>query len=461
MGLNPRAWSAGDVVAGVTVAATSLPQYIAYAELAALAGHRGISTAAPPLVVFSVVTGSPSLVVGLTSITALMSEAALGGHEYREANGEAAWTDLLGAFAVLVGAASLLFAVTGVANLAKNIPGSVKAGWKLGFALTVVASQAAGAFFSKGSQYAKVNCSLPQVGGGKLAGGAANMYRLGWTLLSPGHWSLDTVLIASLTFVIVMYGKQILTSALGRELLPGLEVVLATIAVTIFSLFMNYDGSIVGLPPEVPTSGDRATDLASLLLDAAAGWVWKWPWDLPFAAVVDRLSGWITATATVFAFAAVDFLAIISVEDAAPPKGGWSPTREMAGQGVASLASGIAGSGPVGGSLSRSLVATLVGASSPLTGLVCGIATLCLARPEVATLLAPVPKALLAAIVLAAVLPGVVRPKDVLKLRGGDAVVAWVTALSSVATDPTVGFAVGMGAFGLVWVVAGRRQKKE
>merc|ERR1719454_1567315 len=88
-----------------------------------------------------------------------------------------------------------------------------------------------------------------------------------------------------------------------------------------------------------------------------------------------------------------------------------------------------------------------MGATSPLMGFASGVTTLVLAFPQVGGLLAPTPKAVLAAVVLAAVLPGVVRPKDVLKLRGTDALVAWTTAAASCAWDPTVGFGAGLAAY--------------
>merc|ERR1719367_2454869 len=108
-----RRWSLSDVVAGITVAATSLPQYVAYAELAGLRGHRGIRSSGPPLLAFALVTGSPCLCMGVTSITALMTYADPGGAAYIDANGEEKWVDLVSAYAVLVGVASFLLAVSG------------------------------------------------------------------------------------------------------------------------------------------------------------------------------------------------------------------------------------------------------------------------------------------------------------------------------------------------------------
>merc|ERR1712232_340996 len=154
----------------------------------------------------------------------------------------------------------------------------------------------------------------------------------------------------------------------------------------------------------------------------------QWPWDI--------------ATAT--AFAGVNFLAIVSCLDACPPPGGWGPNHELAGQGAGCVVSGMLGSAPIGGSLSRSMVASLTGASTPLMGFVCGSATMLLALPHVAMLLASTPKAALAAVVLAAVLPSVIYPKDLLKLDGVDTVVGFATAVASSFIDPTKGFAVGL-----------------
>eukprot|EP00746_Dinoflagellata_sp_MGD_P080943 gnl/MRDRNA2_/MRDRNA2_32249_c0_seq1.p1 gnl/MRDRNA2_/MRDRNA2_32249_c0~~gnl/MRDRNA2_/MRDRNA2_32249_c0_seq1.p1 ORF type:complete len:126 (-),score=32.01 gnl/MRDRNA2_/MRDRNA2_32249_c0_seq1:87-464(-) len=109
----------------------------------------------------------------------------------------------------------------------------------------------------------------------------------------------------------------------------------------------------------------------------------------------------------------------------------------------------MAGSAPVGGSLSRSMIAGISGASSPLMGLACGVATCCLAFPSVSMVMAPTPKAILAAIVLAAVLPGVLYPKDMLKMKAGDAFVGWGTCIGSLWMDPTKGFFLGLAMYGI------------
>jgi hypothetical protein len=46
-----------DIISGAIMAATSVPQLIAYAETVGYAGYRGLSTAGPPLLAWGVATG--------------------------------------------------------------------------------------------------------------------------------------------------------------------------------------------------------------------------------------------------------------------------------------------------------------------------------------------------------------------------------------------------------------------
>lgn len=437
----------GDVISGVTVAATSLPQYIAYAELAGLAAHRGLRTSGPPQIAFALLTGSPSLCVSVTSITALMVFADLRGSEYKEAFGEEAWADLVGAYALMVGLASLLLAFSGAAALAEHIPGPVKAGWKLGFALTVVGAQVAGAVFAAGAATARARCVLPSWPwsdtGAPLSGGAAAMYRLGWSLAHPHLWDPAAAGLAALALAVVLRGKDPFQRTLR---LPGAEVLAATVLGTVVALNLGYTGDVVGTAP-APAPPAGASSAAAIL----TGWVQRWPWEMPLADVAERLGGWHWAIFSAVTFAGVDFLAVISVEAERPPPGGWSPPRELAGQGVACIVSGMSGSAPIGGSLSRSMVAGMTGAGTPLAGFICGLATLALGLPAVSSLLAPMPKSVLAAVVLAAVLPSAIYPKDVLRLKGADAVVGWATALASCFVDPTRGFGIGLVLAAALW----------
>ena len=124
------------------------------------------------------------------------------------------------------------------------------------------------------------------------------------------------------------------------------------------------------------------------------------------------------------------------------------------------------------------MLARLTGATSRAAGFVHGVAAISLL--PYAGALAATPKAALAAVVLAAVGPGVARPKGVLALRGSEAgarhgvdsarggkaadgprtQVAWLTALASVVADPTTGFLAGLAAAAAVAALVGKNSKK-
>jgi SulP family sulfate permease len=80
----------------------------------------------------------------------------------------------------------------------------------------------------------------------------------------------------------------------------------------------------------------------------------------------------------------------------------WDPNRELLGQGLANVASGLAGGYPTGGSLSRSALNRAAGATTRWSGALTGALVLC-ALP-VADVLAPLPRTVLAALVVAATL---------------------------------------------------------
>merc|ERR1711879_748356 len=290
----------------------------------------------------------------------------------------------------------------------------------------------AGGLFGAGGAAVKKLCAVPSVGGAPLAGGAAAMYRLGWMMVHPHLWDWAAVGLTVLTLFLVLRCKAVLVKIFR---LPGIEVIIACLLGTVLGLAFGYTGDVVGVPPTAaPQDSSNASGGVAGLL---TGWVRLWPWQMPWDQLFERLGGVHWAILSAFAFACVDFLAIISVVPDGPP-------NELAGQGVGCVVSGMVGSAPIGGSLSRSMVAQMTGAASPLMGLVSGIATLILAFPQVGALLAPMPKAVLAAVVLAACLPTVINPKDVNSLKGSEKIVGWATALASCFTDPTKGFGIGL-----------------
>jgi MFS superfamily sulfate permease-like transporter len=152
----------------------------------------------------------------------------------------------------------------------------------------------------------------------------------------------------------------------------------------------GYDGAVVGAPPASQQSGVLPPLHFAALVD---GQNWTRLVQLCFG------GSWLRLAASAVAFAAVDFLQVVSVCASFEADDGlqWSPDRELGAQGVACVASGLAGGGPVGASLSRSCVARLSGASSPRAGFFHGVFAIALL--PYARHIATVPKAALAAVV--------------------------------------------------------------
>ena len=435
-----------DLIAGVTLALTSIPQAVAYAELSGVAGWRGLATMGFPCMAYALVTGSPWASIGVTSITALMAKTALA--EAHETLDEAAYVRVYAAYACAVAVASVALAAGGAGRVAvARIPASVKAGFKLGFGCTVISSQCATALFAGGkrdlaalvagdaglfgaaaARLAALAEAAPAVGG--LLAGAAPTLRVAYAACHPLAWDAEVALVAAVVLLGTLRGKDLLP----KWAPPGLEVLLLVGAAAVYSEVVGYGGAVVGAPPAGAGDGSVADRFVA-------------PSDLPWRRLVDVCfaSSWLKLAVSALTFACVDFLQTVSVCSAFEADDGlrWSPDRELAGQGVASAASAAFLGGPCGASLSRSMLARMTGATSRLAGLFHGLAAVLLLN--YAHLLAKTPKAALAAVVLAAVGPGVAKPKALLALtQPADALVGWATALASVVADPTTGFLAGL-----------------
>jgi hypothetical protein len=117
-----------DLVSGAIMAATSVPQLIAYAETVGYAGYRGLTTAGPTLMAWGFSTGGPFMNSGVTSITALMAKSDLNGEAYLAEHGEEAYVELVAAYSLYVGIASIFLALVGFGKLASYVPKSVRTG---------------------------------------------------------------------------------------------------------------------------------------------------------------------------------------------------------------------------------------------------------------------------------------------------------------------------------------------
>lgn len=440
------------------MAATSVPQLIGYAETVGYAGYRGLTTAGAPLLAWGLATGSPWMNAGVTSLTAVMAKTDLGGEAYVAKWGEEEYVNLVSAYSLYVGAASIVMALVGFGNLASTVPAAVKTGFKWGCELGVLASALPNGLYAFGSATLKPAVATSVVGATvkslktavPIATGVDGVANIAYALTRPHTWDVTAAVIFLTCVLFIMTSK----AHLPKWMPPGSEVVIATAAATVFSMHCEYEGGVVG---EIPTvASDSGLSLFSgmikvpiKLMDIRA------LMDVPIAErCFDGSTIKVFITAAILS--GVNFLSIVGIATGFDLP--WSATRELIAQGVSNLAGGAVGSAPVSGSMSRSLVSKMTGATSQFACVV--TALLWIYMLPYMSVMSQTPKAALSAVIVSAVVKNVVLPKKMLALQGSDMVVGAGTAAVTAIISPTVGFGAGCAIYFLMNLVAGNLKKK-
>ena len=378
-----------DVVAGASVALVLIPQSMAYAELAGLPPWHGLYAAAAAPILAAPFVSSRHLQTGPVALTCLLTAGALAG---TAAAGTPEYVGLAALLALIVGAARLIIGLMRWGGVAWLMSEPVLRGFTLGAALLIVSSQLPAAL-------------------GASSDAATVLSRAVDLVVSPGQWTLGAVALSVATVVLMRAGPRI------HRMFPGV-LVAATLG-----LAASMAGLAVG-----PTLGDIPSGLPSINLAL--------PWDalpsLLVSGVVIALVGFAEAASIARIFAAED-------------REGWDPDREFVSQGVANLAAGLFSGFPVGGSFSRSLLGRLAGAKTPLAGFVTGLVVL--AALPAASALSPLPRAILGATVIGAVVKLLdPRPLHAIWLKSRlQALIAATTLVATLAFAPHVEYGVVSG----------------
>lgn len=432
-----------DVIAGTIMAATSVPQLVAYAQTVGYASYRGLATAGPCLIAWAIATGSPFMSCGVTSITALMAKADLDGESYVAEFGEEKYVHLVAAYSMWVGLCSVLLGLVGFGKVAALTPSNLRKGFKWGCAVGVVASAVPNGLFNKGSSELKANVANSFASSfvvwvkanAPAATGAVSVTNLLYGLSQPLLWGVLPAAIFILGTAFVMKAPKYLP----KQFPPGTEVIIVTAAATLFSIYTTYPGNVIGEIPDADP--DAAIKLGPITIPVSTLDMK----DLLNAPVVSRFGGsYITLIISASLFAAVNFISIMGIASTFEMENGisWSPFRELFAQGFACGAAGLVGSAPVSGSLSRSLVSRMVGTTSCVSAIVTSLLWIYL-MPFM-SIMSSTPQAALSAIIMSAVVKGVVFPKDLLNMTGSDAIIGWGTGIATAVTSPTIGFGLGL-----------------
>src|SRR5262244_1738648 len=343
-------WLASDAIAGATLAAYAIPVSLAYAGLAGLPPQAGIYGYLLGGLGYALLGSSRQLAIGPTSAISLMIAGTVGEMAGGDAAHYAAIASLAGFTVALL---CLIAWLLRLSILVRLISDSILVGFKAGAGLTIAMTQ------------------VPNLLG--ISAGGHNFFER-VVLLAPQLGQTNY-----LAFVIGVVA--ILLLVLGERLFPARPVALAVVALSIVV------ASAFGLADlGVPTTGEVPAGLPSL---APPGLRLRDVEGIVPLAIGCLLLAYIEGVSAARTFATKHGYSIDS-------------RQEFLGIGAANLLAGFGHGYPVAGGLSQSAVNDKAGARTPLA-LVFASCTLALCLLFLTGLLADLPKAVLAAVVLTAV----------------------------------------------------------
>jgi len=344
-------WLRGDLVAGVTLAAYAIPVSLAYAGLAGLPPQVGIYGYLLGGLGYALLGSSRQLAIGPTSAISLMIAGTVGAM----ADGDMLrYAQIASLTAFTVAALCFIAWALRLSVLVKLISDSVLVGFKIGAGFTIAMTQ------------------LPSLLG--VSGGGHSFFeRLVLLATQIGQMNILVVMVGGIALLLLLAGAKIL---------PGRPIALGVVALAIVA------ATVLGLPAlGVPVTGTIPSGLPSF--EGPALRVRDVEGILPLAGGC-LLLAYIESVSAARTFAA---------------KHGYplDPKQEFLGLGAANLAAGLGQGYPVAGGLSQSAVNDQAGARTPLALIFCSIA-LALCLLFLTGLLESLPKAVLAAVVLTAIL---------------------------------------------------------
>ena len=403
-----------DALAGLTVAALSLPQSMAYALLAGVDPRFGLYTA----IVFTAVAGifgsSRHLVNGPTGAVSLVvfSALAIFDPEAKLDSYEAMFL-----LAIMIGVVQITIAVTKLGDLTRYISESVVTGFIIGAATLTIIGQVANAL-------------------GIKAQGTGHQHvleRLYLTLTQDAPFNLKAVAISGGAIVAAILSRQLVR----RFKLPQLDTLFVFVALTLAAYLAGWSTAAPG--------GKTAISLIESV-----------PSSLPGLHVPEVKLEWaLDLSSSALAIAVLGLLEALAIAKAIAVKSGQrlDYNRQILAEGLGNLVGGFFRCMPGAGSLSRTAINYQAGAVTRFSG-VFTAAFVALTVLILAPLASYVPKALLAGLLIVAAsrLFDIERLQYILRGSRYDAILLVATAFSAIAIN--IEFAILIGAaVSIAWYV--------
>ena len=398
-----RRWLRGDVAAGIAVTALIVPKNLGYAGIAGVPLENGLYAAAAGALVYALFCTSRHISTGPSSSLAAVAGGAVlaTGLDGKDA------AELVAAITLVTGALFLLLAIFRMGWIAQFLSKAVVTGFLAGAAIDVTIGE------------------LPKLTGTSSSGESA------WRELYTWIQGLDDIHLPTLAVGLVSLGV-ILALRFTAPAIPGALVLVVggLVASGLFDLGAHGVALVGhvprGLPsPELPHWQLVRTHLSTIGL----------------ASFALLLIGFSQTAGDARAFATRHRYRI-------------DVNQESVAQGMANATAGVFQGMPVSTSLSASSLNESAGARTPVASLLTGglvLATLVVLAP----LFSSLPKAVLGAVIIDAVLFGMIDVPELRRLRRVARVDYWIAAaaiLGVLSVGVLAGVAVGV-ALSLGWLV--------
>lgn len=306
----PRSWRR-DILAGITVGVVALPLALAFGISSGVGAAAGLITAVVAGLVAAVFGGSHIQVSGPTGAMAVILAPIVAQHGLTS----------IALVTVLAGLIVLAAGITGLGRAVTFIPWPVIEGFTLGIAAIIFLQQVPAAFATE-------------------APAGQRTLVAAWHVVTHADW---TAAVKTLSVVGLVALLMVLLPRLHRSIPESLTaVVAATVIVTVFGISVATIGE---LPSQLPTPVLPQADMGAMqtLLGAALA---------------------------IAALAAIESLLSARVAATMSATGPYHPDRELVGQGMASVASGLFGGMPATGAIARTAVNVRSGARTRLAAIV-------------------------------------------------------------------------------------------
>jgi sulfate permease, SulP family len=393
----------GDVVAGIAVAAMIVPKDLGYAGIAGVPVQNGLYAAAAGAIVYALFCTSRHISTGPSSSLA----AVAGGAVLFAGVSGAQAAELVAAITLVTGGFFLLLAVLRLGWVARFLSRAVVTGFLAGAAVDVVIGE------------------LPKLTGTSTSGDTAWGELASW-IRSLGDVSWTTVLVGAVALGVI-FGLRFFAPRVPGALVLVVGGLLATYLFDLGAHGVALVGPVPrGLPAPALPGVDVFQQHYSTILAAATGLL---------------LIGFSQTAGDARAFAIRHRYRI-------------DVNQESVAQGMANAASGAFQGMPVSTSLSASSLNESAGASTPVASLVTG-GLVILTLIALAPLFSQLPKAVLGAIIIDAVIFGMIDIPELRRLYRVKRFDFWVAAAAVVAVlsaGVLAGVVIGI-ALSLVWLV--------